>query len=284
MEALRFFGGIDGGTGELTTETGAFMPYPTLNDTTNRGRIIGENTQVVQTDPVFNSVTFNAYILCSDLCLIPISLMQDSYFDMDGLLARMLGTRLGRLLNYECTLGSGSGEPLGIIPAAISSGLITTLAPCSTTSIAYNDLINLQHSVDPAYRYGPGSKCRFMFNDSTLKVLRKLVDTTGRPLFLPPLTASLQDGVGENGDVLRLLGHDVIINQDMASPAASASSVLFGDMSTFILRKVGRPSVLRLTERWADYLQIGFLAFWRVDSRLVDAGTHPLAVLQQSAT
>jgi hypothetical protein len=42
--------------------------------------------------------------------------------------------------------------------------------------------------------------------------------------------------------------------------------------------------VLRLTERYADYLQVGFLAFSRHDGVLVDAGTHPVAYYQNSAT
>jgi predicted phage gp36 major capsid-like protein len=40
-------------------------------------------------------------------------------------------------------------------------------------------------------------------------------------------------------------------------------------------------SVLRLVERYADYGQVGFIAFSRVDSNLVDAGTHPIAQLIQ---
>ena len=45
-----------------------------------------------------------------------------------------------------------------------------------------------------------------------------------------------------------------------------------------------RCALSRLTERYADYNQTGFLAFQRWDGNLVDAGTNPLKFLAQSAT
>ena len=98
-EAKKWFGGIDGVVGKFTTGSGNPWPWPTINDTANKGRIIGQNVQVTETDMVFGQVTFNAYIGSSDLVLVPQALMEDSYFDMDGLVARLLGTRLGRLYN-----------------------------------------------------------------------------------------------------------------------------------------------------------------------------------------
>jgi HK97 family phage major capsid protein len=284
-EAKKWFGGIDGVVERFRTETGNPMPWPTINDTTNRGRIIGQNVQVTQTDPVFNSVTFQAYIGSSDLCLIPLALMQDSYFDMDALLARLLGTRLGRLLNYECTVGSGTNEPMGIVTAAVAAGSTNVLATGSTTSMAYNDLVNTEHTVDAAYRYNAGT--RWMFSDAVLKVLKKLVDSAARPLWQPGLTASFRDGAAVDLIAAKptILDHPYVINQDMAVPAANAASLLFGDMSCFKVREVaGGITLLRLVERYADYLQVGFIAFERFDSQLVDAGTHPIAVQVQSAT
>jgi hypothetical protein len=35
-------------------------------------------------------------------------------------------------------------------------------------------------------------------------------------------------------------------------------------------------SGLRLNERYADFGQVGFIAFMRIDGNLVDAGTHPI--------
>ena len=284
---MKWFGGIGGPVGKFQTETGNPPPWPTINDTTNRGRIIGQNTQVSETDVVFGQVTFNSYIGSSDLVLVPLALIQDSYFDLDGLLAEILGTRLGRLYNWKCTVGGGSGssEPNGIVTAAVAAGNVLQLATGSTTSVSYNNLVDLEHSVDPAYRYN--STTAWMFSDAILKNLKKLVDSNNRPLWQPGLTASFQngDGITFSGSQPRILDHPYLLNQDMATPAPNAYTVLFGDMSKFKVREVaGGATLLRLVERYADYLQQGFIGFRRFDSQLIDAGTHPIAVMQQSAT
>jgi HK97 family phage major capsid protein len=233
----------------------------------------------------FNQVTFNAYIGSSDLVLIPLALMQDSFFDMDQLTAELLGTRLGRLYNWKCTVGSGTNEPTGIVTAAVAAGLTYTMPVGETDAISYPDLVNLEHTVDPAYRYNPASY--FMFSDAQLKLLKKLQDGSDRPLWQPGLTASFREGA--TVDLLSakptILGHPYIINQDMPVPAANADSILFGDFSTFKIREVaGGTTVLRLVERYADYLQVGFIGFSRFDAGLVNAGTNPVAVGINSAT
>lgn len=283
-EAKKWFGGIEGTVDKFTTGTGNAFPWPTVNDTTNRGRIIGQNVQVVETDLTFGQVTFNAYIGSSDLILIPLALIEDSYFDMDALVARLCGIRLGRLYNWKCTVGTGVGEPTGLVPAAAASGNVLTLTAGNTASIAYNNLVDLEHSVDPAYRENPSSK--WMFSDTMLKLLKKLVDGQNRPLWQPGLTASFQQGAAVmTGSKPKILEHEYVINNDMAIPAASAYSMLFGDLSTFKVREVaGGTTMLVLRERYADYLQVGYTVFQRFDSNLIDAGTHPIAVLQQSAT
>ena len=287
-QALKWFGGIDGICETFETETGQPLPYPTNDDTANKGRIIGQNVQLSETDPTFGQVTFNAYIFSSDITLIPRALIEDSYFDLDSLLARMLGTRIGRLLNQTCTTGSGTNEPNGIVTAAVAAGNVLQFPTGSSTSITYDSMVDLEHSVDPAYRYQPST--RFMFSDLTLKGVKKLVDGNGRPLWQPGLTASFAEGAAVNllDAKPTILSHPYVINQDMATPAANAYTWLFGDMSKYKLRKIGEIQVQRLVERYADYLQIGFMAWLRADGQLVDAallsGQSPIAVGQQSAT
>lgn len=287
-QAMKWFGGIDGICEDFTTETGQPLPYPTNDDTSNKGRIIGQNAQMAETDPTFGQVTFNAYIFSSDIVLVPRALVEDSYFDLDALLARMLGTRIGRLLNQMCTTGTGVGQPNGIVTAAVAAGNVLQFPTGNATSIGYTSMVDLEHSVDPAYRYEPST--RFMFADATLKGVKKLVDGNNRPLWQPGLTASFGDGAAVNLFAAKptILNHPYVINQDMAAPAANAYTWLFGDMSKYKLRKVGSIQLQRLVERYADYLQIGYIAWLRADGQLVDAallsGQSPIAVGQQSAS
>jgi HK97 family phage major capsid protein len=57
--------------------------------------------------------------------------------------------------------------------------------------------------------------------------------------------------------------------------------VAFGSWRKFIVRKVKDLQVMRLDERFADFGEVAYVAFSRIDSNLVDSGTHPLNVLVQ---
>jgi HK97 family phage major capsid protein len=271
---------------EFTTSTGNVFPYPQNNDTTNKGRILGINTQVTETDFAFTSISFNAYVASSDLVLVPIQLIEDSYFDIDAMVTSLLGTRLGRNKNYYCTVGSGSSQPTGIVTAAVTAGSIYVAGGGSTSgetsTFTYADLVNLEHTVDPSYRSKPSAK--FMFNDVVLKGLKLLVDGNSRPLWQPGLVSSFREGAGVDTIKPTILDHDYVINQDMAVPASAAVSMLFGDMSKFKVRTVDDVRLIVMHERYMDYLQLGYTAFIRYDSNLVDAGTHPVAVFKQSTT
>jgi HK97 family phage major capsid protein len=157
---------------------------------------------------------------------------------------------------------------LGFTAGNVAGGTSTT---GETTSITYDDLVELEHSVDPAYR----KNARFMMSDAALKVIKKLKDGIGRPLWMAGLAVKEPDTIN---------AYPYVINQDMAVPAASAKTVLFGDFSNYFIRRVAGVQVLRLQERYAELNQVGFLCFQRWDGQLVDAGTHPIKYLQQAAS
>jgi HK97 family phage major capsid protein len=136
-----------------------------------------------------------------------------------------------------------------------------------TLTVAGDDLIDLIHSVDPAYR---NQNSRFMLADSSVKAVRKLKDTTGQYLWQPGLTAGSPD---------TLLGYAVSINQDMPVMAANAKSIIFGDISqAYVIRRVQGVAVKRFDERFADALQVGFLSFARYDGTVDDANAAKLYV------
>ena len=101
-----------------------------------------------------------------------------------------------------------------------------------------------------------------MFNDSTLAFIRKLKDGQGNYLW--------QLGDVRNGEPATLLGHPYSINQAVADIGASAKSVLFGDMSKYIVRKVMGFQVITLRERYAENFQIGMVGFKRFDGELLN--------------
>jgi len=202
--------------------------------------------------------------------VLPISyeFLQDSAFN-ESTIIDAFAESLGRGVNAHLTTGTGSSQPQGIVTASASGKVGTT---GQTVSVIYDDLVDLEHSIDPAYR---ASGCKWMFHDNTLKVLKKIKDTTGLPLFVPAVSGPAVDTI---------MGYQFQINQDMPVMAANAKSMLFGRMDKYKTRIVRDVTMLRLTERYADYLQVGFIGFMRADGKLLDAGTNPVKYYQNSAT
>lgn len=278
IDAQKIYGGMTDVSFVFDTSSGNALPIPTDNDTSNAGAILGENPPSQPTQDVsFGSVTMNAYVYTSKLVLVSNQLLQDTAFNLDAWLAGKLGTRIARITNTHFTTGDAASKPGGVVTGStlgFTAGNAaggTSTATGSTATFGYDDLIELEHSVDPAYR----KNARFMMSDTALKQVKKLKDGIGRPLWMAGLAVKEPDTINN---------YAYTINQDMATPAASAKTVLFGDFSNYFIRRVAGVQVLRLQERYAELNQVGFLAFQRWDGQLVDAGTHPIKYLQQSAT
>lgn len=244
------------------TATGSDINFPTSDGTSETGELIGENTTATAADPSFGVVTIKTYKFSSKIVAVPFELLQDSSVDIEAFIRGRMVTRLGRITNTKFTVGTGTGEPTGVVTAA-SSGKVGITG--QTTTVIFDDLVDLVHSVDPAYR--ALGRCRFMLNDASLKVIRKLKDSQGRPIFLPGY-----DGLaGAMPDTI--LGYPVTINQDVAAMAANAKSILFGDFSFYKIRDAMDVSMFRFDDSaYIKLGQIGFLAWMRSGGNFVDVG------------
>jgi HK97 family phage major capsid protein len=259
-KALKAFGGIREVARLFPTPTGNDIPWPTVDDTMNVGELLAENIAAASQDVAFGQVILKAFKYSSKLVLVSMELLQDSFFDVGTILRDLLAERIGRITNTHFTTGTGSGQPQGVVTGATlgKTGIVG-----QTTAIIYDDLVDLEHSVDPLYR--PGSS--YMMADSSLKVIKKLKDTAGRPIWQPGLSASLQTGQESFNSIN---GYPYQINQDMAVMAANAKSILFGNFSKYVVRDVREFTLLRLQERYAEFGQVGFLAFTRCDGRYIN--------------
>lgn len=248
----------------ITTASGADLPIPLSDDTANEGERIGENAGVAELDPTFGQKILRSYMYTSRIVRVPYQFLQDtSISDFESWLAEMFGQRIGRRQNRDFTNGAGGNQPEGLVSAS-PLGAQTAAAGV----LAWEDLVALEHSVDPSYRLG----AQWMFHDAVLQELKQLSDGQNRPLWLPGVS------VGEPDTILR---YSYVINQHMPAPvgaawAAGDRAIVFGDMSYYWIRDVRGFSIIRLDERYADNLQVGFLAFARADGALIDAGTHPI--------
>jgi len=263
--SLLAFGGMREVATILRTAEGNDLPIPTVSDHSNVGAILAENTQVSEQDITFAQITMKAYKYSSKLIRVSAELLQDSAIDLESFIGGALGERIARIFNTHATTGDNSSKPQGIS----ASGAGKTAA--ADDAITFAELLDLQHSLDPAYR----ANAKFMMHDTTFKLVRKLVDDQNRPIFMNDLSATSPG---------TLFGVPVVINQDVATVAASAKAIYYGDFSKYIIRDVQDFTLLRLEERYADYHQVGFVGFSRHDGRILDAGTDPIKHLIMAAS
>lgn len=270
--SLLAFGGMRQVATIRRTSTGAALPWPTMNDVSNKGAILNEATTIgTSVDPTIGVVTFGAFKYSSKPILISSELLQDSAFDLAAEIGTMLGTRIGRIQNDHFTTGTGTTLPLG---AVVASG--EGVAAASQTAFTANEVIDLVHSLDPAYR----TNAQFMMHDTILAALRKLTFAIGADQVGYVWQGGFQNGVPD-----RILGYPYTINQSMTGTQATAAKImLFGDFSKYVIRDVADVRLVRMDERYADLDQVAFVAFMRSDGQLLDAGTDPIKHLTNKKT
>jgi len=264
-KALKAYGGMRSVAKVITTGTGQTLDWPTVNSTAIQGEWLAENATAADQDETFANVTLSSYTASSKIVKVSRQLMADSFFNLESYLSDALAERIGRLTNVGYTTGNGVSKPRGVKHDA------TPTTAASATAITFDEIIDLKHNVDPAYR----ANGTWMFNDSTLKAIAQLKDTTNQYLWRPTVSMSEPD---------LLLGHPIVINQDVESIAAGNYSVLFGDFQKYIIRDVEGFTLLRLNERYADALQVGFIGFLRTDGKVIDAGTNPIKAIRHPNT
>ena len=190
-EFLKFSGPCVPGGGlchDFSTESGDDYHVMTVDDTANDGvvmiteanrikKLAVADDPVADTnyvgngkDPAFNRVKFGATIYDSKFVPVTYEMLMDTQVaDLEGLLARLLGKRLGRAINSAFTAKVISGVP--------SANVITT---ATTLVVTPDELLSLPHEIDPAYRGfnstggSMQSNISVMMTDATYKYIRLL--------------------------------------------------------------------------------------------------------------
>jgi HK97 family phage major capsid protein len=226
-----------------------------------------EGTAYNESDEVFATANIVVY-KATRLVKISEELLADDRTapGVEDFLAREFGRALGALVNTALTVGTGSAQPFGVVPRATQTRVYAT---GNSTDVATDELFEVMHTLPTAYR----QRAVWVTSDTQAKKLELRKDTTNRYLW----SASLREGQPPT-----LLGRPLIVNNDVAVPAANAKSLLFGDFDGFFVAKRPSISIQRLSERYADTGQIGFIANMRIGSDLID--TKSVVVGVNSAT
>ena len=248
---------------------GGTLEWPCIDDTSNTGNInTAANQAATRTvsDLTFGHLTFGDWLVDSNIIKVSRSLIQDERVNLlQDELASILAERIGRKSNSVWTNGTGTHEPYGLTGSGISTGLTTSGA----TAITAAELIRAQSSIDYAYQQNP--KAGWMMHQTVLAYLRTLdFSTSTSHIFIPGNLAT--------GEPDRLLGWPVFINNDLPAvtgatglPVTATKHIYFGDFSKFAIRMIRNLAIERNDYLYWDALSVGFMGWFRTDSRLLNA-------------
>lgn len=254
--ASLFTGEVERLAKKLNTAGGALLDYPTINDTATDAALTNEAAAVGVQDMTFANAQLSAYNYASQV-KVSMQLLQDNAFDLNAFLAEAMGERIARATNGAFTTGTGSSQPQGIITGA---SLGNTAA--GAAAITANDILDLVHSIDPSYRNKP--TFGLMAHDNVIAAIRALGigSSNDFPIFIPSMEAGTPD---------KLFGFNLYYNNDMESSIATGNKTLLAaDFSKFVVRSAGGVQMVRLNERYMDELEVGFVAYARKDSKVLD--------------
>ncbi|MEW7009496.1 phage major capsid protein [Lentilitoribacter sp. EG35] len=240
----------------MNTSGGGEIELPTIDDTGDSSTAIHtEGSDVADDasgDVVFGQRVLNSYLYKTPFVKWSMELNSDSIFNIESLLSRLLGKRLGKIANQKLTTGSGTNEPNGIVTAA-SLGITAA----GTASITSDELINMQDALDEAYENGGTG---WMMNKQTRSAIRKLKDGDGNYLW--------QMGNIKEGTPQSLLERPIRLNEAMAVIATGTRPIIYGDFKEYYVRKVGDPILGVMREKF--WPNLGIAGLIRIDGEIGD--------------
>ncbi|MGH3518805.1 MAG: phage major capsid protein, partial [Haloechinothrix sp.] len=250
----------------LNTASGETIQIPkTTAHSTSTPAEVAEAVTIPTSDPTFGQVSLGAYKY-GVLHQVSRELLTDSGVDLEGYLAMQAGRAIGNQLGQRLVTGTGSTMPRGVALDAgtgftPAGGLIAGggFGAQSTADQGFDILINVLHSVIAPYR--ASTSCSWLMNDNTASKVRKIKSTDGVYAWQPAVTVGAPDTI---------LGKPVFIDPYVASVAANAKSILFGDFSQYFIRLAGGVRFERSDDFAFGSDLVSFRALLRGDGALVD--------------
>ena len=225
-----------------------------------------EEAAYTESDDVFGQVQLDAHKVGTTI-KVSEELLRDSAFDLEEYIRNEFIRRIGDKEEEAFLVGNGASKPTGILNA--TGGAEVGVTAASATAITADEVIDLYYSLKAPYR----QKAVWVLNDATVKLIRKLKDTTGQYLWQPAI---------KDGEVNTILGRPYFTSPFAPLPEAGAKAILFGDLNYYWIGDRQGISIKRLNELYANNGQVGFLASKRLDGRLVLP--EAIKVLQMKAS
>lgn len=273
VEVLKAYGGLAPEVENITTDSGASLSYPSLDDTANQGAITAESAAFASgADMVFGTVSLSAFKYTSmgagsNLPLrVPVELAQDSAFDIGSLVARVLATRIARKQAVDWCTGTGTSLPFGIA----HSGLTPDKTLATPGTITYADLLATEALLDPAYEQA----AQWVMNKAAWTKVRGVVDGSSRPLIFDSAASGMSGRPQKT-----LLGYPVVLDQAMppVSGGAGLHFAVLGDLrEAYVIRHVQDTVVVVDPYSRASNGEVQYVAWERADGNIQNRKAYVL--------
>ncbi|SET79762.1 phage major capsid protein, HK97 family [Marinobacter segnicrescens] len=184
---------------------------------------------------------------CKSLVVIPENSLSDSQYDLEAKLEELFSESLSEEEGRAFIVGTGIGEPLGIVSADTKANAVTSLASGSlgADDQAVEDLINKAlYKLKKKYR----RNAKIMCNSNTEATLSKVRDGNGNKLLT------------KEGGVSYFNGIEIVTAEDMDDIASGKFPIVVGDLRQFEVYDRSDMTVKRLTGGEYDTSStVGFL-------------------------
>lgn len=302
-QALGQYATLLNAASQLEIADGRNMPWPT-NDATDIEALTqtesnqlgfgsGEATGTTNlSDFVFGQGMASAVTFTTPIILASLQIVQDEGVGFEDWLTARVGEIVGRRAGRESFGLAGSSNVFTgpLYPALVARGAVSTsggiyaaeggniyLNGAATTALtagvpSYGDLVAMTSSVDAAYRRQDAA---FYMAEQTRKLVLQLTDSTGNKLVKG--TEQYPDG--------EISGFPIRVDPGAGSVSTTASTVggvYFGSARAAMLVRKSPSSLKVIAERFAEYLQVGYVGYVRADVVTMDA--RAMAVYESPAS
>ena len=171
---------------------------------------VSEASSKSVTKPTFGQVSQEAKVMAAVLMLTD-ELLRDSAINLQTFLAELIAEAMAQEEDRVLFMGNtGAGDPF--MGVRYATGVVANTMTGAT--LIYDDLVNLETSISAGYR----KNAIYVLPTNALKVIMKLKDNTGRPLWNAPVQGAPATINGYRYEV-----------SDMITAIDSKYPILFGD-------------------------------------------------------
>lgn len=206
-----------------------------------------EFTPLASFNGKFKNIQLDGF-LAGALSKISNSLINNSQFDIVSFVVDQMGMDIARFIEHELLVGT-SDKVTGL------STMKNKLTASATTAITADEVVKLKDSVKDVFQ----NNAIWIMSTNTRTALRLLKGTDGHYLLQDDITSPFGS---------TLLGKPVYVSDNMPEIAASASPIVYGDMTGLATKFSENVTIQVLREKYADEHATGAVAWFEFDSKV----------------